>query len=64
MVEGLLEQDFAARAAALAERANGERPTTWRPNDPAKGHPQLLVGVVVDNEERLRGYDDSDGVVT
>jgi hypothetical protein len=56
MSAALHEDDFAARAAALGERANAAHPTTWRPNDPDKGHPQLLVGELVRVDEGHTSY--------
>lgn len=48
--------DFATRAAALSERATAEHATTWRANDPAQGHPNPLVGVLVRVEEGHTSY--------
>jgi hypothetical protein len=50
-------EDLARRAAALADRASGERPTSWRPDKLELEHPNPLVGVllgVVDGPDR--GY--------
>jgi hypothetical protein len=44
----LHEDDFAARAAALEERASADPPTTWRPN--GDEHPALIVGVMESRE--------------
>lgn len=50
------EGNLARRAAELAERASAAHPTSWRPNDPAKGHPQLLVGELVRVDEGHTSY--------
>lgn len=51
----LMDGEFARRAAVLAERANTEHPTSWRPNA-GKGHPQLLVGVLVRVDDAHTSY--------
>jgi hypothetical protein len=56
MGAALREDDFAQRAAALGERATAAHPTTWRPNDPDKQHPQLLVGELVRVDEGHTSY--------
>jgi len=52
----LTDEDFARRAAVLAERASAEHAESWRPNVPAKGHPQLLVGVLVRLDRARTSY--------
>lgn len=39
--------DFAEREAALRRILDAPEPTTWRPDDPAEGHPNLLIGELV-----------------
>jgi hypothetical protein len=51
----MLNADFAARAAALAERACGPEPISWRPDMPELRHPNPIVGLlerVVDGPDR------------
>jgi hypothetical protein len=48
MSAALHEDDFAARAAALEERAAAPHPTSWQPKNPE--HPQLIVGVMESRE--------------
>ena len=47
---------FADRAAALAERAGADAAESWRPNLPEKGHPPLLVGVLVRVDDATTSY--------
>ena len=44
-MSALPADEFAARAAALEERASADPPTSWRPNGPDE-HPRVIVGVI------------------
>jgi hypothetical protein len=55
-----LADEFARRADELRDRVRAERPTTWRPDDPHSGHPQTVVGLLVEWDRRSSGYDDRD----
>jgi hypothetical protein len=57
MTNMLGSETLARRAVALAERAAGPRPESWRPDKPELAHPNPLAGVllrVVDGPDR--GY--------
>lgn len=43
----LTEQDYEDRKRALEERVDGDRPESWQPHDPERGHPQRISGILV-----------------
>ncbi len=56
MSTALTDEELARRAAALAERLDVAPPTSWRPDDPVKGHPQMIMGVLERVEDAQTSY--------